>query len=103
MEDNEHILIGRYLRNMMKKESARRGYPGSSSSVDLERSPPSQRIIDAVEERITNFPWSLKGKMANHLNDHFQLCAAAVFRRTQGRSIAYGKFSTTPATKVTSN
>jgi len=51
-------------------------------------------IIDAVEERDHQLiPWSLK-EMANHLNDHFQLCAAALCLEER-TALLMGKFSTT--------
>jgi CRISPR-associated exonuclease Cas4 len=51
-------------------------------------------IIDAVEEREGQlFPIEYKkGKMARHLNDHFQLCAAGIcLEERTGKSIAMGE------------
>jgi CRISPR-associated exonuclease Cas4 len=51
-------------------------------------------VIDAVEEQGEELvPLEYKkGKMAEHLNDHFQLCAAALcLEERTGRGIAYGE------------
>lgn len=96
MEDNEHILIGRYLhRNIDEEGISQEG----DTLVHRHQWIWSDRlqvsgIIDAVEERDHQLiPLEFKkGKMANHLNDHFQLCAAALcLEERTGRSIAYGE------------
>jgi len=99
MEDNEHILIGRYLHRNMKKNQ-----PGGDTLVHRHQwiwSDPS-KSADAVEaESPTN---SLGLKMANHLNDHFQLCAAALCLENFGaQHCLWGNFlpHQSAATKVT--
>jgi CRISPR-associated exonuclease Cas4 len=51
-------------------------------------------VIDAVEETdglLIPVEYK-KGKMGKHLNDHFQLCAAALcLEEKTGKSIAYGE------------
>ncbi len=96
MEDNEHILIGRYLhRNIDEEGISQEGdtLVHRHQWVWCDRLQVSG-IIDAVEERDRQLiPLEYKkGKMANHLNDHFQLCAAALcLEERTGRSIAYGE------------
>jgi len=92
MEDNEHILIG------PPPQHDEEGISQEDTLVHRHQWIWSDRlqvsgIIDAVEEQDHQLiPWSLKGKMANHLNDHFQLCAAALcLEERTGRSIAYGE------------
>jgi len=101
MEDNEHILIGRYLhRNIDEEGISQEGIPWF---IVISGSGAKSAALSLLKNH-QPIPWSLKGKMANHLNDHFQLCAAALcLEERTGRSIAMGKFSTTPsaATKVT--
>lgn len=82
MEENEHIVMGQHLHRNINEE-------GSSQEegiiVHRQQWVWSERlkvsgIIDAVEER-EGFLVPLeykKGKMGNYLNDHFQLCAAAL-------------------------
>ncbi|MBD2184613.1 CRISPR-associated protein Cas4 [Planktothrix sp. FACHB-1355] len=96
MEDNEHIIIGRYLHENINQE-------GTSMEGDIlihrqqwvwSESLKVSGIIDAVEERDGQLiPLEYKkGKMAQHLNDHFQLCAAALcLEERTGREIAYGE------------
>ena len=96
MEDNEHILIGRYLhRNIDEEGISQEGdtLVHRHQWVWCDRLQVSG-IIDAVEERDRQLiPLEYKKrKMANHLNDHFQLCAAALcLEERTGRSIAYGE------------
>lgn len=96
MEDNEHILIGRYLhRNIDEEGISQEGdtLVHRHQWVWCDRLQVSG-IIDAVEERDRQLiPLEYKkGKMANHLNDHFQLCAAALcLEERTGCSIAYGE------------
>ncbi len=96
MEDNEHILLGRYLhRNINEEKVIQEGdtWIHQQQWVWSERLGVSG-IIDAVEEKDGHLvPVEFKkGKMANHLNDHFQLCAAALcLEERTGRSISYGE------------
>lgn len=96
MEDNEHILIGRHLhRNIDEEGITQEGdtLVHRHQWVWCDRLQISG-IIDAVEERDRQLiPLEYKkGKMANHLNDHFQLCAAALcLEERTGHSIAYGE------------
>ncbi|WP_243147288.1 Dna2/Cas4 domain-containing protein [Scytonema sp. UIC 10036] len=56
-------------------------------------------IIDAVESQKGNLCSgnTKKGKMAQHLNDHFQLCGAALcLEERTGRGITYGEIFTIP-------
>ncbi len=96
MEDNEHLLLGRYLhRNINEEKVIQEG----DTLIHQQQWVWSERlgvsgIIDAVEEKDDQLvPLEFKkGKMANHLNDHFQLCAAALcLEERTGRSIAYGE------------
>lgn len=96
MEDNEHIILGRYLHENINKE-------GMSQEGDTfiyrQQWVWSDRlgisgIIDAIEERDGQLiPLEYKkGKMAQHLNDHFQLCAAALcLEERSDREISYGE------------
>lgn len=82
MEENEHIIIGQHLHRNINEEGS-----NEEEGVIIHRQQWvwSERlkvsgIIDAVEER-EGFLVPLeykKGKMGNYLNDHFQLCAAAL-------------------------
>ncbi len=96
MEDNEHIIMGRHLhRNINREGILQEGDTLSYQQqwVWSDRLKISG-IIDAVEEKDKQLlPLEYKkGKMANHLNDHFQLCAAALcLEERTGRSIAYGE------------
>lgn len=96
MEDNEHILMGRYLHRNIDEE-------GESLEGDIlihrQQWVWSDRllvngIIDAVEEKdnlLVPVEYK-KGKMAQHLNDHFQLCAAALcLEERTGKNISYGE------------
>ncbi|MEL7038565.1 MAG: CRISPR-associated protein Cas4 [Cyanobacteria bacterium J06592_8] len=96
MADNEHILIGRHLhRNINEEKQSQIG----ETRIYQQQWVWSDRlmvngIIDAVEEREEKLiPVEYKkGRMAHHLNDHFQLCAAAIcLEEITGRSIAYGE------------
>lgn len=94
--ENEHILLGQYLHEAINQ-------PGESREGDtLTRRQQwvwSDRlqirgIIDAVEDiNGTLIPIEYKkGKMARHLNDHFQLCAAALcLEERTGEAIAHGE------------
>lgn len=96
MEDNEHILLGRHLhRNINEEGISQEG----DTLIHRQQWVWSERlkvsgIIDAVEEKDGELiPVEYKkGKMANHLNDHFQLCGAALcLEERTGRCIAYGE------------
>jgi CRISPR-associated exonuclease Cas4 len=96
MEDNEHILLGRHLhRNINEEEINLEG----DTLIYQQQWVWSDRlfvsgIIDAVEARDGELvPVEYKkGKMAQHLNDHFQLCAAALcLEERLGCCITYGE------------
>ena len=96
MEDNEHILLGRHIHRNIDEA----GITQEEGTVIYQQQWVwSDRlfvsgIIDAVEEREGELvPLEYKkGKMANHLNDHFQLCAAALcLEERLGCSITYGE------------
>ena len=96
MQDNEHIILGRHLHENINQE-------GTTQEGDIlihrQQWVWSDRlkvsgIIDAVEERDYQLvPLEYKkGKMAQHLNDYFQLCAAGLcLEERTGREIAYGE------------
>jgi CRISPR-associated exonuclease Cas4 len=96
MVDNEHILIGRYLhRNINEEETIQEGdkiiHKQQWVWSDLLQ---IKGIIDAVEETDNQLvPVEYKkGKMAKHLNDHFQLCASAIcLEENTGKTINYGE------------
>lgn len=96
MEDNEHVILGRHLhRNVDDQGTAQEGdtLVHRSQWVWSDRLMVSG-VIDAVEERDRQLiPLEFKkGKMSNHLNDHFQLCAAALcLEERTGRQIAHGE------------
>lgn len=96
MEDNEHILLGRHIHRNIDEA----GITQEEGTVIYQQQWVwSDRlfvsgIIDAVEEREGELvPLEYKkGKMANHLNDHFQLCAAGLcLEERLGCSITYGE------------
>lgn len=95
MADNEHIMIGRHLHRNVDDEGQ---HTEGDTLIHRHQWVWSDRlkvsgIIDAVEERDSQLiPVEFKkGKMANHLNDYFQLCAAALcLEERTGRSINYG-------------
>lgn len=96
MEDNEHILLGRHLHRNINEETV---ITEGDTVIHQQQWVWSDRlkiagIIDAVEE--TNgqlIPVEYKkGKMAQHLNDHFQLCGAGLcLEERTGNTIAYGE------------
>ena len=96
MEDNEHILLGRHLHRNIDEDGI---VQERDTVIHRQQWVWSDRlfvsgIIDAVEEREGELvPLEYKkGKMANHLNDHFQLCAAALcLEERLGCSITYGE------------
>jgi CRISPR-associated exonuclease Cas4 len=96
MEVNEHILLGQHLhRNVDDEGVSKEGdtLVHRSQWVWSDRLKVSG-VIDAVEERDNQLiPLEYKkGKMAKHLNDHFQLCAAALcLEERLGKRIEYGE------------
>jgi CRISPR-associated exonuclease Cas4 len=96
MEDNEHIVMGRYLHENINEEGTT---VENNTIIHRQQWVWSEHlkvsgIIDAVEEREGQLiPLEYKkGKMAQHLNDYFQLCAAALcLEERTGRDIFYGE------------
>lgn len=95
MEDNEHIILGRHIHRNINEESI---ITEGDTVIRQQQWVWSDRlkvagIIDAVEEcngQLVPVEYK-KGKMAQHLNDHFQLCAAALcIEERTGHSIPYG-------------
>lgn len=96
MADNEHIIMGRHLHRNINEEGISQDGDTLIHQQQWVWSDKLQvsGIIDAVEERDKQLvPLEYKkGKMANHLNDHFQLCAAALcLEERTGHTIAYGE------------
>jgi len=96
MADNEHMILGRHLhRNIDQEGTVQEG----DTWIHRHQWVWSDRllvsgIIDAVEEQDGQLmPIEYKkGRMGNHLSDHFQLCAAALcLEERTGRAIAYGE------------
>jgi CRISPR-associated exonuclease Cas4 len=96
MEDNEHILLGRHIHRNIDEA----GITQEEGTVVYQQQWVwndrllVSGIIDAVEEHDGELvPVEYKkGKMAQHLNDHFQLCAAALcLEERLGCSITYGE------------
>ncbi|MDF5725550.1 MAG: CRISPR-associated protein Cas4 [Rhizonema sp. PD37] len=96
MEDNEHIILGRHLHRNIDQETI---LQEGDTLIHQQQWVWSDRlkvagIIDAVEEcnsQLVPVEYK-KGKMAQHLNDHFQLCAAALcLEERTGNSIASGE------------
>ena len=96
MADNEHIILGRHLHRNINEESV---IQEGDTRIYQQQWVWSDRllvsgVIDAVEERDGQLiPLEYKkGKMARHLNDHFQLCAAALcLEERTGRSLTFGE------------
>lgn len=96
MEDNEHIILGRHLhRNVDCEGTSQEG----ETTIHNHQWVWSDRllvagIIDAVEER-DGCPIPIeykKGRMGNHLSDHFQLCAAGLcLEEHTGKTIPHGE------------
>ncbi len=94
--DNEHLVLGRHLHRNVDVEG--KHIEGDTITyrhqwVWCERLL-INGIIDAVEEKDGQLiPLEYKkGRMANHLNDHFQLCAAALcLEERTGRTIKHGE------------
>lgn len=96
MAENEHILLGRHLHRNIDQPVVRQE---GGTTIRQQQWVWSDRlqiagIIDAVEERVgTLTPIEYKkGKMGNHLSDHFQLCAAGLcLEERTGQAIAQGE------------
>jgi CRISPR-associated exonuclease Cas4 len=94
--DNEHLVIGRHLHRNVDNEG--KNIEGDKviyrrQWVWCDRLLISG-IIDAVEEQNDQLiPLEFKkGRMNNHLNDHFQLCGAALcLEERTGKVIPYGE------------
>jgi CRISPR-associated exonuclease Cas4 len=96
MADNEHIIIGRHLHRNINQESV---IQEGNTTIHRQQWVWSDKlqvkgIIDAVEEKdgfLVPIEYK-KGRMKKHLNDHFQLCAAALcLEEKTGKNIAYGE------------
>ncbi|ELR97239.1 CRISPR-associated protein Cas4 [Gloeocapsa sp. PCC 73106] len=82
MADNEHIVMGRHLHRNINQESV---IQEGETIIHRQQWVWSDQlqvngIIDAVEEKngyLVPVEYK-KGRMSRHLNDHFQLCAAAL-------------------------
>jgi CRISPR-associated exonuclease Cas4 len=96
MQDNEHIILGRHIHSNINEEKV---VQEGNKTIYQQQWVWSERlgvsgIIDAVEaENGLLIPVEYKkGKMARHLNDHFQLCAAGIcLEERTGYSIAFGE------------
>jgi CRISPR-associated exonuclease Cas4 len=96
MEDNEHILLGRHLHRNIDQEGV---VQEGDTWIHRHQWVWSDRllvsgIIDAVEERDGHLiPIEYKkGRMGNHLNDHFQLCAAGLcLEERLNKTITHGE------------
>lgn len=96
MEDNEHIILGRHLHRNIDEAGIT---TEDHTTIYRQQWVWSDRlmvngIIDAVEQRDNQLiPLEYKkGSMAKHLNDHFQLCAAALcLEERTGETIAFGE------------
>ncbi|MEB3214193.1 MAG: CRISPR-associated protein Cas4 [Leptolyngbyaceae bacterium] len=96
MADNEHIILGRHLHRNINDEGT---VEEDDMRIHQQQWVWSDRllvsgVIDAVEERDDQLiPLEYKkGKMARHLSDHFQLCAAALcLEERTGRTLSYGE------------
>ena len=82
MADNEHIIIGRHLHRNINQETV---IQEGNKIIHQQQWVWSDElkvngIIDAVEDYegcLVPVEYK-KGRMSKHLNDHFQLCAAAI-------------------------
>ena len=96
MADNEHIILGRHLHRNIDQE---RVIQEGDTLIHQQQWVWSDRlqvsgVIDAVEERQGQLiPIEYKkGRMGNHLSDHFQLCAAGLcLEERLGKTIAHGE------------
>jgi len=94
--ENEHIILGNHLHRNINEETV---IQEGEITIRRQQWVWSDRlqvvgIIDAVEEchgQLLPVEYK-KGRMAQHLNDHFQLCAAALcLEEITGKTIAYGE------------
>ncbi|MGL5080691.1 MAG: CRISPR-associated protein Cas4 [Microcoleaceae cyanobacterium] len=94
--ENEHIILGNHLHRNINEDSV---IQAGEITIRQQQWVWSDRlqvagIIDAVEEchgQLVPLEYK-KGRMAQHLNDHFQLCAAALcLEERTGKTIAYGE------------
>lgn len=93
---NEHMILGRHLHRNVDDEGK---YVEGDKVIYRHQWVWCDRllingIIDAVEEKDNQLiPLEFKkGRMANHLNDHFQLCGAALcLEERTGDFIPYGE------------
>lgn len=96
MADNEHLILGRHLHRNIDEE---RVIQEGDTLIHQQQWVWSDRlqvsgVIDAVEERDGQLiPIEYKkGRMGNHLSDHFQLCAAGLcLEERTGKTIAHGE------------
>ena len=94
--DNEHIILGRHLHRNINNEGT---YLEGDTIIYRQQWVWSHRflingIIDAVEQRDDELiPLEYKkGRMNNHLSDHFQLCGAALcLEERTGKTITNGE------------
>ncbi len=96
MQDNEHIILGRHIHSNINEEKI---IQEEDTVIYQQQWVWSERlgvsgIIDAVEAKdgqLVPIEYK-KGKMAHHLNDHFQVCAAAIcLEERMNTSISYGE------------
>jgi CRISPR-associated exonuclease Cas4 len=96
MQDNAHIVIGRHLHRNIDEETIRQE---GNTRIFQQQWIWSDRLmvsgkIDAVEEthgQLVPLEYK-KGRMGQHLSDHFQLCAAALcLEERTGKEIPYGE------------
>lgn len=94
--DNEHIILGNHLHRNINEETVTQE---GEITIRRQQWVWSDRlqvagIIDAVEEchgQLVPVEYK-KGRIANHLNDHFQLCAAGLcLEERTGKTVAYGE------------
>ena len=95
-QTNEHIILGNHLHRNINEENV---IQEGDILIHQQQWVWSDRlfvsgVIDAVEEQEDQLiPLEYKkGKMARHLSDHFQLCAAALcLEERTGRHLTYGE------------
>lgn len=96
MQDNAHVIMGRHLHRNIDEETVRQE---GDTCIYQQQWVWSDRLrvsgkIDAVEEthgQLVPIEYK-KGRMGQHLSDHFQLCTAALcLEERTGREIAYGE------------
>lgn len=96
MADNEHIVLGRHLHRNINEETV---IQEGETRIHQQQWVWSDRlgisgVIDAVEEchgQLVPVEYK-KGRMAKHLSDYFQLCAAALcLEERLGCCIAHGE------------